>query len=75
MEIYSKIIDIENNTLTLQLPKNFKNGKFEVIVLPIKSAYENKKQPSNYLGCLSKEVGSRLLKGINKSREEWERGI
>ena len=74
MQVYRKVIDIEDNTLTLQLPKDFKNGKFEVIVLPVNSAYENKK-PSDYLGCLSKEVGSKMLKGINKSREEWQRGI
>ena len=48
MEAYKKIIDIEDNTLTLQLPKNFKSGKFEVIVLPVKPAYKNKK-PSDYL--------------------------
>ena len=75
MEVYRKVIDIEDNTLNLQLPKDFKNGKFEVIVLPVNSSYENKKKPSDYLGCLSKEVGSEMLKGINKSREECERGI
>jgi len=75
MEVYREIINIENNTLNLQLPKNFKNGKFEVIVLPVDSAKETKKKPSDYLGCLPKEDASKMLRRINKSRKEWERDI
>ena len=35
MEAYRQIVEIKNHTLNLLLPDKFKNGKVEVIVLPV----------------------------------------
>lgn len=76
MEAHRQIVDIKNRTLNLLLPDKFKNGKVEVIVLPVEEqAKEKKRKPSDFRGCISKDTASAMLNSIEKSRKEWERDI
>ena len=43
METYKQIVNIKNHTLNLLLPDRFKNGKVEVIVLPVDEQERTKK--------------------------------
>ena len=43
MEAFGKIVKVEENRLDLELPKDFTNGDYEVIVLPVKERTQNKK--------------------------------
>ena len=43
MEAFRKIVKVEENRLDLELPKDFTNGDYEVIVLPVKERTQNKK--------------------------------
>lgn len=68
MDAYREIIDIKNNTLHIQLPEKFKNGKVEVIVLPIEEEKMTKKRnPSDFRGCISKDNANSILKSIEES--------
>ncbi len=76
MEAYRQIVDIKNHTLNLLLPKKFKNGKVEVIVLPVEEqAGTKKRKPSDFRGCISKNTATAMLNSIEESRKEWERNI
>ena len=43
MEAYRQILDIKDHTLNLLLPDKFKNGKVEVIVLPVEEQVKTKR--------------------------------
>ncbi len=76
MEAYREIIDLKDNSLQINLPAKFKNGKVEVIVLPLEE--ENiiqKRKPSDFRGCISKDSANFMLKSIEESRKEWEKSI
>jgi hypothetical protein len=76
MEAYRQIVEIKNHTLKLLLPKKFKNGKVEVIVLPVEEkAGIKKRKPSDFRGCISKDTAKAMLNSIEESRKEWERSI
>jgi hypothetical protein len=76
MEAYRQIIDLKKRTINLILPANFKLGKVEVIVFPIaEPSSKIKRKPSDFAGCISKETAEIILKNIEKSRDEWERGF
>ena len=76
MEAYRQIVDIKNHTLNLLLPDKFKNGKVEVIVLPVdEQARTKKRKPSDFRGCISKDTAAAMLNSVEESREEWERNI
>ncbi len=76
MEAYRQIVDIKNHTLNLLLPDKFKNGKVEVIVLPIEEQAKTKKRkPSDFRGCISKDTATAILNSVEESRKEWERDI
>lgn len=76
MEAYRQIVDIKNHTLNLLLPDNFKNGKVEVIVLPVdEQARTKKRKPSDFRGCISKDTANAMLNSVEESRKEWERNI
>ncbi len=76
MEVYRQIVDVKNHTLNLLLPDKFKNGKFEVVVSPIRKRKKNKnRKPSDFMGCISKEAATLMLKQVEESRKEWERDI
>jgi hypothetical protein len=34
-----------------------------------------KKKPSDFVGCISKEIGLQMINDIENSRNEWERNI
>ena len=71
MEAYRQIVDIKDHTLNLLLPDKFKNGKVEVIVLPVEEQVKTKKRkPSDFRGCISKDTASAMLNSIEQSREE-----
>ncbi len=40
MKAHREIIDIKNKVVKLNLPDNFKDGKFEVIVLPVETNHD-----------------------------------
>lgn len=55
---------------------------FEYLAKTLKTPYEikreestkkTKKKPSDYFGTLSKGDGEKMLRYVNKSREEWNR--
>ncbi|MGC9343657.1 MAG: hypothetical protein ACP5E3_13215 [Bacteroidales bacterium] len=76
MEAYRQIVSIKNKTLKLLLPEKFKNLKVEVIVLPVEEQAEtNKRKPSDFRGCISKDTATAMLNSIEESRKEWERNI
>lgn len=76
MEVHRQIVDVKNRTLNIRLPEKFRNGKVEVIVLPIEDQENEKKpKPSDYRGCISKDTAKSLLNSIEESRKEWERDI
>jgi hypothetical protein len=76
MEAYRQIVDIKNHTLNLLLPDKFKNGKVEVIVLPVdEQARTKKRKPSDFRGCISKDTANAMLNSVEESRKEWERNI
>jgi hypothetical protein len=62
--------------LKILLPKKFKNGKVEVIVLPIEEDVkkENRK-PSDFRGCISKDTATAMLNSIEENRKQWEKHI
>jgi hypothetical protein len=67
MEAYRQIVDIKNHTLNILLPEKFKNGKVEVIVLPVEEQpKEKKRKPSDYRGCISKDAAKVMLKSITQ---------
>jgi hypothetical protein len=74
MEAHRQIVDIKNRTLNILLPENFTNGKVEVIILPIEEQAKVKKpNPSDFRGCISKDIAKAMLNNIEDSRKEWER--
>ena len=76
MEAYKQIVDIKNHTLNLLLPEKFNNGKVEVIVLRVEEQVKtNKRKPSDFRGCISKDTAKAMLNSIEESRKEWERNI
>lgn len=76
MEAYRQIVNIKDHTLNILLPENFKNGKVEVIVLPVEKQVKTKKRkPSDFRGCISKNTASAMLNSIEQSRKEWNRDI
>ena len=76
MEAYRQIVDIKNHTLNILLPDKFKNGKVEVIVLPVEEQVKAKiRKPSDFRGCISKDTATAMLNSIEESRKEWERDI
>jgi hypothetical protein len=76
MEAYRQIIDLKKRTINLLLPANFKLGKVEVIVFPIEEPTSKiRHKPSDFAGCISKETAEAILKNIEESRNEWERGF
>jgi len=76
MEAYRQIVDIKDHTLKLLLPDKFKNGKVEVIVIPVKEPSETiKRKPSDFRGCISKDTAAAMLNSIEESRREWERNF
>lgn len=76
MEAYRQIVDLKSRTLNLLLPANFKIGKVEVIVFPIEEPVTTRKRkPSDYAGCISKETAEAMLRHVEESRKEWERGF
>jgi len=76
MEAFRQIVELKDHTLTLILPNKFKNGKVEVIVFPIEEEEETKKRkPSDFRGCISKDVAISILDKIEESRTEWERNF
>jgi len=76
MEEYRQIVEIKNRTLKLLLPDKFKNGKVEVIVLPVNEQTETKKRkPSDFRGCIPKDTATAMLNSIEESRREWKRNF
>lgn len=75
MEAFRKIVKVEENRLDLELPKDFTNGDYEVIVLPVNEQKQNEKKPSDYAGSVTKKEAQVMLANIKESREEWERDI
>lgn len=55
----------------------------EALLMAIEALLENrnskrssiKAKPSDYAGCISKDVARQLLQQIEESRNEWERDI
>ena len=60
MEAHRQIVDIKDNSLTIKLPRHIKDGKAELIILPLEENQKNKtSKPSDYIGCISKKKSNR----------------
>jgi hypothetical protein len=65
----------------LTIPNDYIGKKVEVLlyileeVEAVPSDVTTKKKPSDYAGSLSPEAANKILSYIEKSRNEWERGI
>ena len=68
---------VESNRLEqiVDIPKEFKNQKVEVLILPISDKKKKKRaafNPNDYEGILNVDI-DRIDKQIRNMREEWER--
>ena len=76
MEAIRKIVYVRNNSLKIELPKDFKASKVEVIVLPIE-------EKSNIRGIarlrgklnLSQDQYQDFQEDVKNSRKGWEKNI
>lgn len=68
---------VESNRLEkiVDIPKEFKNQKVEVLILPIPDKKKKNKEtfnPNDYEGILNVDIET-IDKEIRNMREEWER--
>lgn len=75
MKIHRQIIDIKEHSVNIRLPKHIKNGKAELIMLPLEEERKHSIKPSDFVGCISKETAAEMLISTQQSREEWVRNI
>ena len=77
MQVIRQIAEVKNGNLNMKLPRNFVDGKVEVIVLPLygakKKAY--RKNSEVFSGAISKETAEKLHKHIDSTKIEWDRDI
>jgi hypothetical protein len=75
--MYKTIVTPKNTNLNLSIPAAFVGKKIEVQLIAVednlqKETIIKKRKPSDYAGCLSKELAEQMLSDIEKSRNEWE---
>jgi len=77
MQALRKIVDVQNNTLSITLPDDFKGEKVEVIVLSIEEPKPQTKLKNSerFSGAISKETANKIHKHLNQVSNEWERNI
>jgi hypothetical protein len=74
--MYKTIVTPKNTILNLSIPAAFVGKKIEVQLFDIedklqKETIAKKRKPSDYAGCLSKELAEQMMSDIDKSRNEW----
>ena len=76
MEAIRQIMDVKNNSLNINLPKDFKANKVEVIVLPIEEK-SNIKGIASLRGKLnlSQDQYQDFQEDVKNSRKGWEKNI
>ena len=76
MEAIRQIMDVKNNSLNINLPKDFKANKVEVIVLPIEEK-SNIKGIASLRGKLnlSQDQYRDFQEDVKNSRKGWEKNI
>jgi hypothetical protein len=77
MQALRKIVDVQNNTLSITLPDDFKGETVEVIVLSIEEPkpQTNLKKSERFSGAISKETANKMQKHLNQVSNECERNI
>jgi hypothetical protein len=75
--MYKTIVRPKNTNLNLSIPAVFVGKQIEVQLSAIednlqKETIAKKRKPSDYAGCISKEIAEQMLTDIDKSRNEWE---
>jgi len=76
MQAIRRIVDVKNQVLNINLPKNFKANKVEVIVLPLDEKSKTKGVASlrGKLN-LSQEQYNDFQDDVKNSRQGWEKNI
>jgi hypothetical protein len=76
MEAIRKIVYVRNNSFKIELPKDFKASKVEVIVLPIEEK-SNIKGIARLRGKLnlSQDQYQDFQEDVKNSRKGWEKNI
>jgi hypothetical protein len=76
MQAIRKIVDVKNQVLNINLPKDFKASRVEVIVLPIdeKSKSKGVARLRGKLNLSQKQYNS-FQEDVKNSRQGWEKNI
>ena len=75
------IVVPDNQNVSIHIPSEYIGRQIEVLLYATDEVKSEKledvkkKKPSDYLGTLSSENASLLLKDIEQHRKEWERDI
>jgi hypothetical protein len=76
MQAIRKIVDVKNQVLNINLPKNFKANKVEVIVLSLDEKSKTKGVASLRGKLkLSQEQYNDFQEDVKNSRQGWEKNI
>jgi hypothetical protein len=80
--MHRTIITPDTINVYIQIPEKYIGKNIEILVYSTDELKEesntinqNKKKPSDYVGCISKETAQDMLVHIEQSRKEWERDI
>ena len=76
MQAVRQIVNVKNQVLNINLPKNFKANKVEVIILPLDEKSKTKGVASlrGKLN-LSQEQYNDFQEDVKNSRQGWEKNI
>ncbi len=77
MQVIRQIAEVKNGNLQMKLPKDFSDGKVEVIVLPIEQTIKKKykKNSEIFSGAITKETAEKIHKHLDSTKSEWDRDI
>ena len=73
MQVVRTIVESSRLEKIVEMPKEFKNKKVEVLILPVNEKKKKRKfNPEDFEGILDLDI-AKIDEEINNMRAEWER--